>query len=53
MALIEGLRKAFGADAAEAGTADERTHRCIDCHAEFDDRKQLCPKCGGEQFKHA
>ena len=31
-------------------TSEETTYECIDCLAEFDERRQLCPKCGGERF---
>lgn len=50
MAFIEGLRETLGADTADAGPDDEE-YRCIDCYAEFDERKRLCPKCGGEEFE--
>ena len=30
-------------------TGEETTYECIDCLAEFDERRQLCPKCGGER----
>ena len=50
MAFIEGLRETLGADTASA-EADDEEYQCIDCYAEFDERKRLCPKCGGEQFE--
>lgn len=28
----------------------ETTYECIDCLAEFDEHRHLCPKCGGERF---
>ncbi|WP_256687551.1 hypothetical protein [Halococcus qingdaonensis] len=50
MAFIEGLRETLGADTASA-EADDEEYQCIDCYAEFDERKRLCPKCGGEEFE--
>ena len=46
MELIADIRNAL----APVTTGDATTYRCVDCLAEYDERRQLCPKCGGEEI---
>ncbi|WP_147464933.1 hypothetical protein [Halococcus sp. IIIV-5B] len=47
MAIIEDIRESL----SPASTDDETTrYRCVDCLTEFDEQKQICPKCGGAEF---
>ncbi len=46
MGVVDEVRDSILSD----GDDETRTYRCTDCLAEFDERRQLCPECGGERF---
>ncbi|WP_195155998.1 hypothetical protein [Halococcus agarilyticus] len=47
MGVVEEVRDSI----VPGGDGETTAYRCIDCLAEFDERRQLCPKCGGERFE--
>lgn len=42
MDVVDDIRETLGPNAG----GEPSTYRCTDCMAEFDERRQLCPKCG-------